>query len=312
MAHHETNHSNSLAISLVLVFLLAVALAALFRSSAQPVDPGLSQLGVPTLNISISKLTQERAQVAKPRPTPAELETFFAQVREINRLQFGEHDEKTLEDASILLMEAVNELAVAQGSYQHLLSSSDPLIHECQNSFDPVLSALNSKSLTWSDATTDPPKAFDAYRNACGNVLPIMESLQLIRKDGTWVDPKNGPPLFSILNRLRIASLVHDRIPSVQQLTPYERDILYTWRFGSPALKIEDKIRFAETAVFDIPKFPKDEWIGRIYYDAGMLNEATEAYNRACAERKADSALQAKCQKLQEKLASSQVPAENK
>lgn len=311
MAHHETNHSTTLALSLVMVFLLAIALAMLFRATGQPVESGEYTLGVAKLEISIPRLTQERSAVTPARPTPAETDAFFARVKEINRLQFGQQGEKALEDASILLMESVNELAVVQGSYNHILTTSAPLVHDCQNAIEPVLAALRAKSLTWTEATLDPPKAFDTYRKDCGNVLPVMASLQVVREDGSWTDPKNGPPLFSILNRLRIASLVHDRIPSVQQLTPYEREVLYAWRFGNPALSLEDKVRFAESAAFDIPKFPKDEWLGRIYYDAGKLREANEAYGRACAERKTDATLQKKCRELQGKLAAKQGPAEN-
>jgi len=306
MAHTSPDHKLSLLIALVLTLGIALGIG-WWSSSTTSTKVTEASLGVPPLNVSVKRLSEERQRAEAPDPKGRDA-ILMAQVREINKLQFGTPSVEEGETAAFLLMDAVNELALVQGSYRHILATVNPIIHACQNAFEPVRSALKSGNVTYEVIISDPPETFAAYRSDCGNVLPVLVKLGLINESGDWLDPTNGPAIFSILNRLRLAGLSQDRIPVSELLTAYEVESLYHWRMLNPALTVQEKERFARSAERELKGFLADEWLGRVYYSAGNIREARDAYLSACEKRKNDQDLAARC-RLIKKLAESAEPA---
>lgn len=292
MAHKSVNHQASLIAGVLLSLLCAGGVY--YGLSSTAVEVTKDDLGLPPLEISTPKLVAER-KAGEPEKRSTTHETALVQsIYRLHQLQFGDPNPDTVEEAAFELMHNVNELALAYGSYRHILHAVDPVIHGCQNALEEVQSGLKSGSMSVEALKTAEAPGLDEYKKTCGSVYPILLQLKLVDEKGIWSDP-NAPIIFSILNRLRMAALSEDRIPATELLTPYEMEILYLWRFHSPAFSSEDKMQFAQMAERDLPGTLAEEWIAQVAYESGDMARARDFYQEACKKRKGDKILERKC-----------------
>lgn len=301
MAHDqpvpERHPQRLLNVILVLTLLCAVGGIAAIVVTAPEIPPVDETSFRTSVEVDESRLDEERAFLYQNVDLRAHTEKIAAlqkSVREANLLQFGTPSPKALRDAAVMNTYNANEVLAAT-SIEGVMLAGNEVFEACQAGLAELQAALASKKITAQEARTDPGERFATYRENCGNAFGPLEEMALIRPDGAWVDPAVGPTILDIFNRFRWATILDARRPALQQLTPYDYELLTRWRAANPAFPVQKRIEWVERAARELPGLARDELLGNLHFEAGDRSAATEAYARACARRQQDLHLQAKC-----------------
>lgn len=153
-----------------------------------------------------------------------------------NNAQFPPHDPDQIIDPVEMEAELqflTDEIISVTGP-RGFASVGDPHFQSCRQGLEDLLGALQSGNLPLSQAVEDPPaERFTAYREHCGNLLPVLLDHSLVNSDGTWAR-EFAPDLVEILQRYRFASLAHSRHATNRQLSSYEVELFARWRIEDP------------------------------------------------------------------------------
>lgn len=177
-------------------------------------------------------------------------------IRKANVNQFPVHDPSDRVDLQALDLQlrfAAEELLPVTGvrGFQRL---GEPLFERCSGGVDALVRALGRGQIPLAQALEDPPaNRFQAYREYCGNLLPVLVERNLVTTDGRW-NHNYKDALIDILQRYRFADLIHSQFATRRQLSSYELEIFYRWTIEDRrAFDINERRRFLQRSESILP-----------------------------------------------------------
>lgn len=311
--HVETSESSPARFLNVVVGVIFVAIAAatVWYFAAAPRVPDVSEESFrnTVTEIDVARLEKERREkYGDPDLSAAdsEIEILRDETVAANLMQFDMKGAKAIHDARVSTNLAANEV-ITKVDMAGFMAAGRPAFEGCRKGFDKLLKALRDGEIKPAQARQDPGADFSDYRENCGKAYPALVDHGLVQ-GGEWVDPDVGPYIFDILNRLRWAGVVDLRQRPSEQITPYELEIFTRWRSGSGALPASRRVQLVERAAQVSDDIPAHEIIGNIYFEAGQIDAAAEAYEKACKAHRDDAYLQKKCTWLSSRAARAGAP----
>ena len=269
----------------VLVLLIGVVGFAAYRVMTAP-EISEQDIGFEPLVVDTDRLLQERKQRAKgidSERAGKNLDRLRATAREANAMSFGSPSQVERKTTSKTLSILADEIIPAYG-YDGLIYSAEPLFIECRKGLEERLEAIRRGQISAEKASSAPPEeTFAAYRNNCGNVLPVLLEQGLVTSEGEWTS-ESGPAIFDVLNRYRWAHIIDDRRPALKQLTPYEQEILMRWRIeDAEAFETSERWRFLEQAENLLDDYDVNWAAGVLSVRDGNLAQARDYFDKAAA-----------------------------
>lgn len=310
MAHHEADHNISVKIGAALAALLGAGVFYFFLGQAVPIQPVTdASFNFEKIRIDTARLDRERQKLAVDASRAAQkVADLQNAVRAANLAQFGVSTLSPQQHEAAVQFTA-DEAAVAfPEGYDRFVSLGDDLYHTCLSALGRLQDELKAGKVTYEQAATAVVPGHEVYAETCGNALKPLTDLGLVDEKGQWVDPTNGPVILEILNRLRFAHIIELRKSPTSLLTPYEREILYTWRASNPKISAVERLKYLDQAEREIRGFPADELRGKLFFQSGDLQKAKEAYERACAAKPNDLQLKQFCGFLEKRASGNAQP----
>lgn len=310
MAHAQSepdSHPHRFLNGVVLLILVGMVAALGAVVAGAPTKPHVDESSFRTaVTVDEKRLYDERDEkygLIDLSKNAAQVKDLQDAVRASHELQFGSPAPSATRDAMMVNVFAANEVLAAT-NLQGVMLAGNEVFEECRKGLDEVREALKSDELPLEKAKTDPGEEFARYRKNCGNALPTLLEVKLLKPDGSWVNPDVGPVIFDILNRYRWGSILDLRLPPEQQLTHYEYELLTKWRLANDAFPVQKRIEWAQVAARELPSLPLQEILGNLHFEAGDVAQASAAYHQACEKEKRNLELQAKCEWLAARTAS--------
>ena len=305
MAHPQTEHDPQphRFLNVVMATILAGFVGALISIVlGAPVKPSVDADSFRTqVDIDAERLREARAAKyggVDLAPHAQEVAELRDAVRSSHELQFRPAAPSETRNAMVINLYAANEVLAATNLEGFMLAGTD-VFEQCLEALDELRAAVKSGNLAIEKARVDPGPDFQKYRQNCGNALPTLIDTKIMRPNGDWVDPRVGPVMFDIINRLRWASILDLRKPPQQQLTNYEYELLTRWRASNELFPVDKRIEWVQEAASHVPEHAANEIVGNLHLEAGDVPAARDAYEKACATAKRDDMLlHAKCEWL--------------
>lgn len=213
----------------------------------------------PALQIDAEKLQNAREvhyeSVELSDDQRAQFEALMAAIGEANRAQFTDAAPIDARDLQGRIDTLSASLLPATGP-RGFIPLGNAMFDQCATSLEELLDTLRRGAITMEEASTAPPMPrFETYREACGNVIPMLRQRNLLTDDGLW-RYASSPLVFNILQRLRFAEIVHDLQPTRLQLAPYEFQMLTRWRIEDPeAFDVRTRRRFLSRVSNILPDY---------------------------------------------------------
>lgn len=282
--HDPRKLDPTIGITLLLLLIGVVGFAAYRVMTAPEISD--EDIGFEPLVVDTDRLLEEReerAQGADAERAGENLERLRATARKANAMSFGSPSQVERKTTSKTLSILADQIIPAYG-YDGFIYSAEPLFIECGKGLEELLEAIRRGQITAEEASSALPEdTFEAYRNNCGNVLPVLLEQGLVSSEGEWTS-ESGPAIFDVLNRYRWAHVINDRRRAIRQLTPYEQEILMRWRIeDARAFDTSERWRFLEQARNLLEDYDVNWAAGVLSMRDGNLAQARDYFDKAAA-----------------------------
>ncbi len=296
----------NIAIFLCLVIPAAVIYA--FATSVPPVEPiDATWFEFEPLKIDDSRIKAERKKNLEGvnlDSGKAEIETLHAAIRKANLLQFAPIQREVTTRSNAEIEFAANEVITKLNGIESFVETSAPLMHACQTHVTTLLADVKAGKITLEQAQKPAPEQYGAYMEACGNAVKLLLDGKLIQENGEWSNPDTGPIILELLGRLRYAFILHLRKNAWEQITPYEREILWRWRIEDPqAYSYKERLDYLSRATEETLGYSPDIARGRLFFVNDFKRDARRTFEEQCKKHPQDRQLARACEWLKNNVA---------
>ncbi len=275
MAEHNKEEGadiSSVGISVGLSILICVSILGYVFTNQKPLNE--SAFDFNPIEIDASRLSTERNARVGTKKFDMEdprAKGLLSVMRMANAEQFSTllTDDEKLKRQTELVHHA--NQALEQGWFPAFWSIGEILFRECRSELSKVVTQIQKGA---DPKTFRNAKEYINYREACGDMLPMLFKYNIISERGQWVDTY-GPDIADLSLRYSWGFILADRRHPSQQLTPYEYELYEQWRVtNKEGFSREERLKFLGRAKNRIKDFPANLLMAKIQFQDGKSESA--------------------------------------